>query len=115
MSSVLLVFLTWIIPKADAEDDTGTKKFLVPLVLIISAAIILASLTVIRSNNNTAPLAWIDDLDWFEREKPVPKIVVMIDGQSQLTNLNDEFNYGSSKMMNVTSPYLEKLRSKTYA
>ncbi|MBN2878477.1 MAG: hypothetical protein JXN65_02495 [Clostridia bacterium] len=116
--SVMLVFLSWIIPKADEEDDKGNRKSLVSFVMVVAAAVILAPIIVIRASNNIAPLAWIDDLHWIEGDTiesgSISKVIVRIDGQSQLTNLNHEFNYNTSKMMYVTSPYLEKLRSKTY-
>ena len=69
MASVLLVFLRWIIPKADEEDDKGNRKSLVPFAMVIAAAVILAPITVIRAQNNIEPLAWIDDLHWFEGDK----------------------------------------------
>ena len=114
LASVMLVFLMWAIPKSSDDNETGPKKFLVPFVLLLSVAVILSPLIVIRSNNHITPLAWIDDIELFKREKTVPTVIVMIDSQSQLTNLNDEFSYNTSRMMNVISPYVEKLRSKTY-
>ena len=105
--------MRWLSPKT---DENQTKQFLVPFVLIALIALIIAPLSVITSNVKTAPLKWIDELDWFEQDAPSShsSTVIRIDGQSKLTNFSDEFTYRNTQMMTVTSPYMERLRNKTY-
>lgn len=113
---ILILFLRWITPQKTYDDKAENKMFLVPFISVLLVAAIAAPLTILWSNSKPAPLSWIDDLDWFESTEvqQSAKIIIRIDGQSKLTNHQDEFTYTDTEMMIVTSPYLTKLRNKTY-
>jgi len=113
---ILILFLRWITPQKQHDDKAQNERFLVPFVSVLIVAAIAAPLTILLSNSKTAPLAWIDDLEWFESTEVQQsgQIIIRIDGQSRLTNLVDEFMYTDAEMMIVNSPYLLKLRNKTY-
>ena len=112
---LLLIFLRWAAPIRYEDKEQAKPSLIVPFALIIISALILAPISVATSNARTAPLQWIDDLDWFEGDdEAMPVRTVRIDGQSTLTDLYDEFNYTDERMMIVNSPYIERLRNKTY-
>ncbi|MEX1378013.1 MAG: transglutaminase-like domain-containing protein [Eubacteriales bacterium] len=112
---ILMIFLRWTSPIQFDDKSESAPRLVVPFALIIISAIILSPISVVTSNARPAPLQWIDELDWFENdEQATPVRSVRIDGQSKLTDLYNEFNYSDDRMMIVNSPYIERLRNKTY-
>lgn len=116
IATVLLIFIRWASPTVFGETNKKSKQFLVPFLIVFIAAVLVAPISVIVSYASPEPLKWIDDLDWFESSEPEPhaKTIIRIDGQSTLSNLADQFKYTDTKMMIVTSPYIDRLRNKTY-
>lgn len=113
MAIVILIFINWLSPKT---DDDKNKKSLLSFGFVILAAAIIAPITIGMSHARQEPLMWIDNIDWFENDEATPSTgyIIRIDGQSKITYLSDQFNYSDTEMFIVTSPYIDRLRNKTF-
>lgn len=109
---LLFVFLHWFSPKH--SDNSKEQNQSSTVVIISLIAIIIALSSVFTSNIRTNPLKWIDDINLFKKEGQSTNYVIVIDGQSKLTELSASYTYNDTLMMIVNSPYIEHLRSKTF-